>query len=71
MTKINKVYRSDKDKVIAGVCGGLAEYWGIDSLWVRSLFLVTALASSGFGAILYAAAVFLIPSESERPKEKE
>lgn len=34
-----KLYRSRNDRRIAGVCGGLAEYFGIDSLVVRLIFL--------------------------------
>jgi len=34
-----KLYRSKTDRRIAGVCGGLAEYLGIDSLVVRLIFL--------------------------------
>lgn len=37
----SKVYRSDQDKMIAGVCGGLAEFFGIDSTWVRLFFVLT------------------------------
>jgi phage shock protein PspC (stress-responsive transcriptional regulator) len=36
-----KVYRSGHDKMIAGVCGGLAEFFGIDSTWVRLFFVLT------------------------------
>ena len=38
-----KLYRSVKDRMIAGVCGGLAEYFGIDSTWMRIIFLVLLL----------------------------
>lgn len=37
----SKVYRADNDKMIAGVCGGLAEFFGIDSTWVRLFFVLT------------------------------
>ena len=30
-----RLYRSKEDKVIGGVCGGLAEYFNIDPVWVR------------------------------------
>jgi phage shock protein C len=35
-----KLYRSRKERIFAGVCGGLAEYFGIDPTWVRLLFIV-------------------------------
>lgn len=36
----NKLMKSSKDKLISGVCGGIAEYLGISSLGVRILFLI-------------------------------
>lgn len=35
-----KLYRSRKDFMIAGVCGGLAEYFGVDSTWIRLAFVL-------------------------------
>jgi phage shock protein C len=35
-----KLYRSQKDRVIAGVCGGLGEFFGIDATWIRLLFIL-------------------------------
>ncbi|MES2216976.1 MAG: PspC domain-containing protein [Pseudomonadota bacterium] len=37
---VKKLYRSRKDKMIAGVCGGLAERYNIDSTWVRLAFVI-------------------------------
>lgn len=45
-----KLQRSQTDKWIAGVCGGLAEYYGIDVLLVRLIFFI--LAWVGFGGVL-------------------
>lgn len=39
-TPNRKIYRSRKDSMIAGVCGGLGEFFGIDSTWVRLLFVL-------------------------------
>ncbi len=50
MTK--KLYRSRSDKKLNGVCGGLAEYFGVDATIVRLLFVLLALAG-GPGVILY------------------
>ena len=41
-----KLQLSATDKKIAGVCGGIAEYFNIDSLIVRSVFLALALSGS-------------------------
>ncbi|MBO7195605.1 MAG: PspC domain-containing protein [Alistipes sp.] len=41
-----KLHLSTTDKKLAGVCGGIAEYFNIDSLIVRSVFMVLALGGS-------------------------
>jgi phage shock protein C len=46
------LYRSRDDAMIGGVCGGLGEHLGIDSLWVRIFFLLLALGN-GIGVLLY------------------
>jgi phage shock protein C len=46
-----KLYRSRTDRMIAGVCGGLAEYFGIDAVIVRLLALV--LLFTGPGLFVY------------------
>ena len=46
-----KFYLSNSDKKVAGVCGGIAEYFGIDSLLVRVAFLILIV---GFGTGLLA-----------------
>ena len=38
-----KLYRSKKDKMVAGVCGGIAEYFGVDSTLVRLLTVIFVL----------------------------
>ena len=47
-----KMYLSQTDKKIAGVCGGIAEWLGIDTTIVRIMFIVAFLAH-GFGPTLY------------------
>ena len=44
--KEKKLRRSATDNKIAGVCGGIAEYFGIDSTAVRALFVFLALVGS-------------------------
>ena len=60
MSNGKKIYRSN-DRVIAGVCGGLAEYMDIDPTLERlvyALFTVTTIFS---GAILYIIAWLIVP----------
>ncbi len=54
-----QLYRSQTDKRIAGVCGGLAEYFDIDPIIVRIGFVVTAFM--GFGILLYLVLWIAVP----------
>lgn len=47
-----KLYRSN-DRKIFGVCGGLAEYFGINPLIVRILWIIFAVNTNGLGAVIY------------------
>jgi phage shock protein PspC (stress-responsive transcriptional regulator) len=49
-----KLYRSENEKFIGGVCGGLGNYFSIDPLAFRLLFVLVALFSKGIGVIVYA-----------------
>ena len=60
---VKKLYRSRKNKVIAGICGGLGEYFEIDPVIMRVIFVIIALAGAGFGLILYIILIFIIPSK--------
>ena len=60
--KEKKLYKSSKERVFCGVCGGLAEYFGIDVSLIRlAWILFTCLGGSGLLAYIIAAIV--IPSE--------
>lgn len=56
-----KLYRSSTDKMLAGVCGGIAERLGVDSTIIRLLWVVLSLAY-GSGIIFYIIAAIIIPS---------
>ncbi len=58
-----KLYRSRKNKMLCGVCGGLGEYLGIDPTVVRLLVVLLSLSSVGMGVIIYFVAAFIIPEE--------
>jgi len=58
--KIKKLYRSKTDKVIAGVCGGLGDYFEIDPVLVRLLW-VLLIFGYGFGVFAYLIAWLIIP----------
>ena len=60
MTK--KLYKSNTDKKISGVCGGLAEYFNIDPTIIRLLWVGIALFY-GTGVLLYLICIFVIPDK--------
>jgi phage shock protein PspC (stress-responsive transcriptional regulator) len=59
-----RLYRSRDDRVIAGVCGGIARYFNIDPVLVR-VGAVALVFLGGAGLVAYLAAVLLIPKEGE------
>ena len=59
---MKKLYRSRKDTKIAGVCGGIAEYFNVDSNIIRLLAVLTIFG--GGGIIAYIIAWIIIPLES-------
>lgn len=64
-TKLNKrLYRSRKDQQIAGVCGGVADYLGVDPTIVRLLWVILAVAG-GPGLLLYVIMWAIVPEEPE------
>lgn len=58
-----KLMRSETDRMVAGVCGGLAVYLGVDAVFVRLAFLLLAFAG-GIGLPLYLVLAIVLPSES-------
>jgi phage shock protein C len=60
-----RLYRSRKNQVIAGVCGGLGEYFGIDANLVRLGFAVFTLITVGVGVLAYLAAWVILPEDGE------
>jgi len=62
--KIKKLYRSEKDRMLAGVCGGIAEYSGVDSTVIRILWVLLTILSLGIGGIAaYIICWVLIPEK--------
>lgn len=58
-----RIYRSRTDRMIAGVCGGLAKYFNIDSSLVRLGWVLASLASVGLGLLVYILLVIIFPEE--------
>ena len=57
-----KLYRSNEDRMIAGVCGGIAEYFNIDSTIVRLILLILVFAY-GTGLFAYILAWIIVPEK--------
>lgn len=64
MNFMDKLYRSRKDAVILGVCGGLGNYWRIDPLFIRVFLLFIGLVTFIFPlVIVYLLSALIIPKE--------
>mgnify|MGYP000940203561 CR=1 FL=1 len=62
---MKKLYLSDTDKKISGVCGGIAEYFDIDSTLIRLAWVLLSLFTAGFpGLIAYILASLIIPKNN-------
>ena len=57
-----RLYRSKKDRMICGVCGGIANYFNIDPTLVRLAFVLIAMGA-GAGILAYIIAAIIIPDE--------
>lgn len=59
-SEVRRLYRSRTDRMIAGVCGGIGDYFNVDPTLVRLAFLLLVLAN-GVGIILYIIGAIIIP----------
>lgn len=62
---IKRLIRTRKGRLVAGVCSGLAEYFGVDATVVRLVFVALTVVTAGFFALVYLAAWVVIPEEGE------
>ncbi len=58
----DRLYRSEKNRVIGGVAGGLGEYFGIDYTIIRVIFVLLTIFG-GYGILIYLILWFIMPSE--------
>ena len=64
MTSQKKVLRrSRSDRVVAGICGGLAEFFGISTFWFRLAFLIALIPGGIPGLLPYILLWLIIPKE--------
>jgi phage shock protein C len=64
MEEPRKLYRSQTQRMLAGVCGGLAEYFNIDATVLRVLFLILAVFG-GSGIVIYLVMWIVVPDASK------
>ena len=60
-----KLIKSSKNRKLSGVCGGLAEYFGIDATIIRLIFALCVLFI-GYGIMTYIVCLIMMPSEPEQ-----
>jgi phage shock protein PspC (stress-responsive transcriptional regulator) len=64
MTTTKRLYRSRKNSVIGGVCGGLGDYFDVDPVLIRIIWAVSVLVG-GVGVVAYVIAWIAIPQDSK------
>jgi phage shock protein C len=64
MAQTRKLYRSRTDRKLAGVCGGLAQYFNLDATLIRVLFIVLAVLG-GAGLVIYLAMWIIVPNDPQ------
>jgi phage shock protein PspC (stress-responsive transcriptional regulator) len=60
LAQIKRVYKLKEGRIIDGVCGGFAEYVGVEAIWVRVAWAILALAG-GIGVVAYGLAMYFFP----------
>lgn len=61
----HRLYRSNSERMLAGVAGGLADYFAIDPTIVRLTWALALLATGPIALLLYSVCAFVIPHEPE------
>jgi phage shock protein PspC (stress-responsive transcriptional regulator) len=61
----SRLERSNTNRVIGGVCGGIAEYLAVDATLVRVLFVITAFLTAGLFVLAYIALLVLMPQPGQ------
>lgn len=70
MAKLAKLHRSQNNRMIAGVMGGIAEYVGWSPMWVRLLFFIVSTLSAGVpGILIYIILWIIMPKATNQSYE--
>jgi phage shock protein C len=63
MANPKKLYRSNDNKMILGVCGGIAEYFNLDPTLIRVIAILFIVSSAGIGLFAYILSALVMPSK--------
>jgi phage shock protein C len=69
MSNVNgskRLVRTHDGRIVAGVCSGLGEYFGIDANLIRVIVAILTVFTVGTGALAYLAAWLVVPEEGEK-----
>jgi phage shock protein C len=64
-----RLYRSESDRKLAGISGGLGDYFGCDSTLIRIAWVIAAFLSAGMAILAYLVLIFVIPKEHQLPAQ--
>ena len=65
MTVSKRLYRSKKNKVFAGICGGVGEYFNIDPALIRLIWILVVIFTGFFpGVLAYIIAICIVPEKN-------
>ncbi|MCC3378532.1 PspC domain-containing protein [Paenibacillus farraposensis] len=64
---MTRIYRSNRDRVLTGVCGGLSDATGMDSTWIRILVVISFFITAGTTFMIYVIAALVISKEPGSP----
>jgi len=62
-TQRQALRRSKRNRMVAGVCGGLAEFFGISSFWFRLALLIALIPGGVPGILIYLIMMVIMPNE--------
>ena len=64
VSKTKKLYRSTSDRMLGGVCGGIAEYFDCDATIIRVIYVLLSVFTAAFpGILVYIFCLIIIPTD--------
>ncbi|WP_339167224.1 PspC domain-containing protein [Paenibacillus sp. FSL R5-0341] len=64
---MSKLYRSTRDRMLTGLCGGISETIGMDSTLLRIIFVISIFVTGGTSLLIYFIAALVVPKEPYPP----